>query len=537
MNRNVSEGGAVLPLVGLSMVMLMGFAALAVDVGVGYSEVRTSQNSADASVMAAAVEVKLGSVDVQAMVTNAVVYASNNLPGSISAADWLAACPDSVNPGDQLSFTAAELGLAPATDCISFSYGFDTIRVSLPERPIVTRFAGAIGFDSFDVSAFAHATVRYEGDVTTPPFVVTDGTEAGDERCLRAGGAVSVVMVPKWQGNGPGNAATLGPEGDPAFADPCDDSVFDREFQFFGSLKAWSYEHCNQPSGNDAIALVIANGIDHRLGSYEPDYTSGDPELVDGDGCKLNPPIPQPYPNTIELQTGYTAQLLMLGLLDIDPDLTTPRLKRSDHVQSDNRFAAHDMDNTPLWEYLRSDIADVNAPASCVTVYQHKGDMTYDHFDLKELMVDCLDKWKNNPSDDIIFADTDDVGSPSITTSGRFAWIPILAEDSLNGLVGKNVHMDAFVPVFINTLYQISKEGWQTTDCWSQHSTQIGPKGWSRHQAGQQFDCANGGNNAQITALTAIVLPCGALPDTICMHDSVSGGPGGDPVEIVELSR
>ena len=276
----------MLPLAALSMVMLMGFAALAVDVGVGYSEKRTSQNAVDASAMAAAVEIKVGSTDVQAMVTSAVVYAAQNLADSVTAEDWLNACPDAVHPENELAYTAAELGLTPATACISFSYGFDTIRVSLPERGIDTRFASVLGIDSFNVSAFAQATVRYDGDMSAPPFVVTAGTGAGDVRCLRAGGAASAVMAPRWVGNGPGNPATLGVEGVAADADPCDDSVFDRESQFFGSLKAHAYETCKQPSGNEAIAKVIADGIDHRLGSYEPAYTVGDPELVDGDGCR-----------------------------------------------------------------------------------------------------------------------------------------------------------------------------------------------------------------------------------------------------------
>ena len=526
-----------MPLVALSMVVLMGFAALAVDVGMGYSERRTSQGSADASAMAAAVDVLLGSTSVQLMVTDAVVYAETNLPGGLTEADWLTRCPDTVRPEDQLAYTAADLGLTPATDCISFSYGFDTIRVSLPERAIDTYFASVLGIDSYDVSAFAHATIRYEGVMSTPPFVVTAGTEAGEVRCLRASAIPGhgALMPPRWVGNGPGNPPTLGIVGDVDDADSCDDTVFDRETQFFGSLKAWNYEDCTQPSGNNAIAVVIADGIDHRLGSFEPDYKLGDPELVDGDGCIGVDPVPQPYPNTIELQTGYTAKLLMLGLLSTD--VATPRLKRGDHVQSTYQFGTQDMDNTPLWEYLRSDIADVSAPAECKTVYAEKDNILYDHFDLKELMLECLVTWKNNPSDEILFADSDDPTSPSITTSGRFAWLPILAESSLNGLVGKNVHMNAFVPVFIDTLYQISRKTTQSSDCWTQHPAQHGNLGWSRHQPGQEFDCGLGGNNAQISAVAAVVIACGALPDTICIDDSVSSGPSGEPIEIIELSR
>ena len=53
------ERGASALLVALSMLMLLGFAALAVDIGAGFNERRQDQNAADAAVLGGALEVLL----------------------------------------------------------------------------------------------------------------------------------------------------------------------------------------------------------------------------------------------------------------------------------------------------------------------------------------------------------------------------------------------------------------------------------------------------------------------------------------------
>ena len=300
--RIFDESGTVLPLIALGLVTLLGFSALAVDVGMGYAETRRSQNAADAGALAGIVEASIESRTLQSMVTNAVTYSSINLPEAIPMSRWLTDCPDTSRSSEQLRWTAKELNLTPATDCISFSAGFDDIRVSLPQRDIDTVFASVLGIDSYDISAFAEAGASFAGVASTPPIVVTSTTKAGDIRCLRAAAIQSIEWPPRWIGNDPGTDPTVGDESAAADADPCDDDAFDRDSQFFGSLKAHAYETCTQPSGNNAIAVVIAAGIDHMLGSFG-DYTAGDTERIDGEGCKTTG-IPQPLPDTMELQTG-----------------------------------------------------------------------------------------------------------------------------------------------------------------------------------------------------------------------------------------
>lgn len=56
MKVNPDERGAVAVIVGISLLMLMGFAALAIDAGMGYNDRRGTQNAADLSALAAAWE-------------------------------------------------------------------------------------------------------------------------------------------------------------------------------------------------------------------------------------------------------------------------------------------------------------------------------------------------------------------------------------------------------------------------------------------------------------------------------------------------
>jgi hypothetical protein len=56
MKVNPDERGAVAVIVGISLLMLMGFAALAIDAGMGYNDRRGTQNAADLAALAAAWE-------------------------------------------------------------------------------------------------------------------------------------------------------------------------------------------------------------------------------------------------------------------------------------------------------------------------------------------------------------------------------------------------------------------------------------------------------------------------------------------------
>jgi hypothetical protein len=509
--------------VALVTALLFGFAALAVDVGHGMAERRRSQSAADAAALAAGVEVNVPGATLQDLVDEALAFADVNGPGPIPRDDWLAACPDSGPAGAPLALTAADLALSPPTECVSFDATLSRIRVSLPTRALPTFFAGVIGIDRIEVTAFAEATVALAGSSSTPPFVLSSGHSGGDQVCLRTS-ASSARLPAQFVGDGPQEPARPGVPGtDPP--DPCDDTEFDPDAAFFGTIKAHTYADCKQPSGNQGIAMVIADGIDHVLGSFG-DYAPGAEELVDG--CTHG--LPQYLPNTIEMQTGFTAQALELGLLSTTD--TIPRLARA-NFQTTTTFAGQGMDNVPLWAYIRQDIGnadDVAVPDACRTVYAERANPDYDYFDLRELMEECLREFVGVPGEDNrIFA-------PAIADSPRFAWIPLIDEQTLGGLDGKRVHINAFVPVYLHKLYQQGKAvGTPDPFCFARHPDEKNV-GWYMHEAGQETGpCGRAGQN--VDRLAAIVLHCAALPDTICIDDTTSAHPGGRPVFRLELVR
>ena len=173
------ESGAVLVVVALTLVMLMGFAAFAVDVGNQYAHRRQAQNTADAAALAAAVELSRPGGSAQDALDQAISFVDQNTTISYSASDWVNECSDA----EPLPRTAAGLSLTPATPCVSF--GVNEVRVSLPVGEIDTYFAGVVGVDSLRVTAAANATWKFPGQGNPPPFVATAGASGGDEICLR----------------------------------------------------------------------------------------------------------------------------------------------------------------------------------------------------------------------------------------------------------------------------------------------------------------------------------------------------------------
>jgi len=540
-SRASGEKGTVLPLVALSLVVLMGFAAIAVDVGNGYAERRRSQSAADASVLAAAVETLGSGASAQTMLDEALAFAANNLNNPPTEEEWR----DCTDP-EAFTYTSTDLGLTLdaffgtgngyTTDCFSIGGGGDSARVRLPHRDVKTHFAPVIGVDNLRVSAFAEVSVGLPGVANAPPFVVRAGTPGGSQECLRTG--PSGPQLPQvWDSMGPGTPAVAGsllPPGTTS-PDPCDDTVYDPSSQFFGTLDPYFYtdpnpgppdQTCGNP-GSNTIDYTIAEGIDHLLGTYvtPPGYTVGDPELIEGDGCPSGPPTF--FPNTMALQTGFSAARLENGLLSgasFDGLSVTGRLTRTPNGTPVN-FSGNPMDNTALWTYLRTDINDatLTVPATCRNTFNSITDALWDYYDLKDEMILCLQDWSNG--DDSIFDE-------SIALNGRFAFIPLIAEVTISS---SPVHFNEFVPIYIQKLYQDGNQaGFSSPECWEQDPSTPGNAGWHTHEAGQPFDC--GRNNQNVDRLMSIVLECGALPDTLC-NDSSPGTPGGEPVLIIELTR
>jgi hypothetical protein len=532
------ESGAVLVVVALTLVMLMGFAAFAVDVGNQYAHRRQAQNTADAAALAAAVELSLPGGSAQDALDQAISFVDQNTSISISTSDWVNEC----NDPEPLAQTAADLSLIPATPCVSF--GLNEVRVSLPIAEIDTYFAGVVGVDTLRVTAAANTHWKFPGHGNPPPFVATAGASGGDEVCLRTSPSATPIPM-RWVGNGPGSGPLFEPT-QTGPVDPCDDSLFATGSSFFGTLDPYVYAEkspnppaveCSRPGAN-VLDYSIAAGIDHTTGAFEPDYPGGvdlvtNPVMPDGTDC----PNTVPNPNTFELQTGLTAQKLRCGLIstrngtcsdgpDFDGEIATPRFQNGPYVQSTYDFSGEDMDNKPLWEFIRTDIDSVTVPQECRDARSRNGDPLYDYYDIKDLMVDCLTKWKNTPNRDYIF-------SVDIATSARFAFIPQVAESNLTT---SPVHINNYVPAFLQKIYQEGKRtGNPDPFCWSTAESGGNPTGWYTHEAGQEFDC--GRDNDTLDRVSALIIPCAALPASLCTDPNVPGGPGGTPTLTIELTK
>jgi len=369
----------------IGMVVLLGFSAFAVDVGNQFAHRRQAQGAVDAAVLAGAVEISAPGATPQEAVNLIKQYVDLNLDVTVTDLQWVDDCSDP----SPLAVTARDLGLIPATDCISF--GLDEIRVSLPVFEVETYFASVAGIDSLRYTAAANAEWTFPDGGNPPPFAVPVGIEGGDEACLRTSPS-PVPVPPQFEGGGFGVPATM-----TGGVDPCDDSVFVAGGSFFGTLDPYLYSEpnpsppnvqCTRP-GSNVIDYGIAAGIDHAPGAFEPNYNSGagvsasNPVVADGANCPQN----APRSNTFQLQSGFTAQKLRCGLIstrsgscidgpDLDSVNATPRLQRGGFVQTTYRFSGEDLDNTPLWDFIRGDVGSLNVPSECVDAFDRRGSTT-----------------------------------------------------------------------------------------------------------------------------------------------------------------
>ena len=530
-----NDRGASVILVALTLLVMMGFAAIAIDYGLGANERRHDQTGADTAVMAGAVELVTGG-SVQEVVDEIVNYVNLNVRNVPTAAWEACTDPSPLSQVVSINYPA----VTPATPCISFDF-LRRIRVVLPEQVIDTAFGRVMGFNTLSINAEAEALgILFPGGGSGPPFVALAGVSGGDVICLRTSSS-GPAIPPLMTGNGVGIPPSLGTE-----PDPCDETVYDPNSQFFGTLDPLVY--FNNATGavtckSNLIDYSIAVGIDHPMSQFEPDFVVGTsnplgPEVVE-DNCA---PVAVSGVNTMPLTTGLSAAQLRCGMLtsngggcsnSVPPGAAggnnvPARLKTGPYQQSTYRFLGESMDNKPLWDFM-DDYAGLSWPGECEDIYDNRSTGSWDYFDKKEKMLECLTLWSFPTHDPLFTAD--------LIETPRFAWIPLLAESNLTTdpsvcpVSGgtKCVHFNEFTPAYMQTLYTLITGGGAAGACDPGGSGQR----WGRHDAGETQDC--GRNNDNLDRLASIVLDCGMLPDNICQ--ARPGSPGGDPNPTLELVK
>ena len=139
-----AEEGAVLVITAFTFIALLGIAALVVDIVTIHQAKLRAQATADASVLAAALDI----TDLIAATDAGKEYALRNY--DVLDGDW-AGCVD-----------AAPLAVATTVPCMSVDDADDPtlIRIRIPDRRVPSFFASVLGRNGFDVSASAIAEVE-----------------------------------------------------------------------------------------------------------------------------------------------------------------------------------------------------------------------------------------------------------------------------------------------------------------------------------------------------------------------------------------
>lgn len=547
LSRNQSESGASAILVAASLILLMGMAAVAIDLGAGFNERRQDQTAADLAALSAAVERSQGA-SFQDATTAAILNIDANLRSGL---DW-ASCTDS----DALLRTAAALSLTPATQCISFDPPSGEVRVKIPDQDTETTFARILGTVNLTTWADANALgISVKSVAGTAPFAVLDGAAAGEQVCLRVSSHSGLPQ--QWEGNGPG-AGPLNAPTQTGGPDPCDEAAFDPDSQFFGTLDPNVYydsagtEICK----SNELAYNIARGMDHAVYEFEPDFTGvglpGTPAtgfFEEGADCPGSGSVYDGTGrNTFRLLTGLVSGDLRCGMVssrsggcqNVVPGpggLSSPaRMHQGDHVQTTHRFLDERMDNAPLWQFF-VDPMPVGFPASC-TLLKTEIDSptgTWDFYDKVDALRACLVAW--NPSDGQLFDD-------EIATTPRMTFLPLLYQNSMNTAAAKGplpcpasasnqcVHINSYVPVYLQTFYSRFNGGTNRLGCDPGGSSVR----WGLHHAGQQQSC--GVANDEMDMLSAIVLDCRMLSGELC-EGLNPGNPknNGRPAPEIQLTR
>lgn len=454
------ERGATAVMVAASLLLIVGIAAITIDISAAQNERRGDQATADTAAMAGVVQV-LATQSNSGVVNSVLTVARQNLDTTYSNADWMTMWSNCTDPnknagGFRYTSLPAPSGW-PVTNvaCISLdARGF--LRVRIPDQLTDTSFGGALGVDQISTSAVAVARIndRLSGGIL--PFGLPSSVGSGDHACLTS--TTGGNAQPPCDGPTAGNFGTL-------------------KGRRYGDLDSGIPENCNASPLGEILAINIASGYDHPV--FPWNATDGTVE----DRC-YNFPV-----NTLNTDTGFpnagAAEGLATGPL---PYGLTPRLQQGSNPK--RNVNTYNLDDRPLWHYLNG-----SGPASCAPASFNNatnpdadwnGDGILDRPASWEHMGRCLKDW--NAAHGVIF-------DQSLETSPRFSWVPQFSTPNLgNGNDWLAVH--SFRAIFIQGTW------------WKRGNT------WMEFHPGEA--CANCGQNGYaMQQMTAFIIPDLALPERL----------------------
>jgi len=426
------EDGAILPLIAILILVMLGFAAIGVDVSAAYAERRQAQSAADAGVMAGA----LMYLDPTNPSSSAVVdqvrsFASTNAPGTLpTTLDWQI-CVELDRPIDYSPLVDSG---GVSNDCISLKQIAGEpalLRVRTPNWRMPTAFAGLIGFDTVTISAIATAEIAYSDAAAVLPTSLP--AKPSLVECL---GTPPSGQLPPADAAGPCNGPAKGNFG--LLNSP-----------WFGAESPHFTEDYLTSIGSDCDSAVnrwedraahgLANGIDHLIvtwpsdaGPLNPVGTHEGPEngITGADNCASAAAGPIPY--VLNPKTGST-DTLELGLIGNDASVLTAadapgRLRQdSTSVAPEARLkftvtgwpgGGFDLDNIGLWKYIDfskiDTIPGVDTPSGNNECKSSNFSAPRSGRDLTDQMVLCLAE------------DIENLFIPDLINSPRFSLVPVL---------------------------------------------------------------------------------------------------------------
>jgi hypothetical protein len=328
------DRGLTMVIVALLLVVLMVFAAFAVDLGGLYNARRQDQSAADSGATAGALDLD----DPAAVLSQVDQRVSNTLDVPVGTLDWADAACSASDP-DPVDTVLLVAGVS--YPCITMDAASTAIQIKIPPREYPSVFGGIIGVDGYTHTAFAIAGEIAVGFGGVLPFGLPAAASGNNIACLKDGP------------HGPDDACDGPDTGHFGYLD----------FTFYGDTEANTTQMCSGGE-NERIANNIAVGVDHDLQAY-----TGAFRLVDGDECgALERRATSAYSNTGNRTSAFGAGIYSgSSFSDGEPG----RLQRRDAslAGDEESVDGYDLDDNPLWDFIAPIDEDedgvVEVPASC----------------------------------------------------------------------------------------------------------------------------------------------------------------------------
>ena len=444
------EEGTTIILVALSLVVLMGFAAIAVDGAAAWALKRQDQSGADTGAIAGALftagrSKATAMQDAQDEIIR-ITYAT--MTPDMPFSDWETEWGTCTDPGKPAEYTET-LG----SDCISFTDNLDQVRVTTPIVPWYTTFGRVIGFDRIDTRAVAEVNTDLVAPGGVLPFGMPGSAAGADQICLKSGS---------------------NPNGEPPCDGPTTGNFGFLNFTQFGNPDLGTAQDCNPDVGT--LIQAISTGIDHGLG------TTPDPFAVpheDRVACNDGNSNSQPY--QVFTNTGNIAGSLDAGFADAG----FGKLTKSGNTID---IASRMLDNTPLWDFLTDDGSSNDGESFCDAVV---GPIT-DHDEMEA----CLAAYKTTTFPYFGWDEPPVLFSEDIINAARWGWVPLFHGTDL-GAGTTALTIKEFRAVYIQTIFM---------DCTALTCNVI----WDPGEPDTEPDDAK--PNKGIEAATALQLPESSLP-------------------------